>query len=107
MCGRFALFASGEEVAERFHLPEVPLFDPRYNIAPSQAVAIVRATASERWTLCPRRPVGTLARSSRRASRDVYYPHDRGQRADAALTRSDAGHGALTTLAVNKSSHAE
>jgi putative SOS response-associated peptidase YedK len=59
MCGRFALFASGEEVAERFHLTEPPLFDPRYNIAPTQAVAGVRATVAGnelaflRWGLIP------------------------------------------------------
>jgi putative SOS response-associated peptidase YedK len=34
MCGRFALFASGDELAERFRLAETPLFEPRYNIAP-------------------------------------------------------------------------
>jgi putative SOS response-associated peptidase YedK len=28
MCGRFALFAAGEEVAERFQLAEAPLFVP-------------------------------------------------------------------------------
>jgi putative SOS response-associated peptidase YedK len=43
MCGRFALFASGEEVAKRFQLPEPILFEPRYDIAPTQAVAAVRA----------------------------------------------------------------
>jgi putative SOS response-associated peptidase YedK len=59
MCGRFALFASGEEVAERFQLPETPLFEPRYNIAPTQPVATIRATpagrafALLRWGLIP------------------------------------------------------
>ena len=59
MCGWFALFASGDEVAERFQLTEMPLFDPRYNIAPTQPVAAVRATAAGltlaflRWGLIP------------------------------------------------------
>jgi putative SOS response-associated peptidase YedK len=59
MCGRFALFASGEEVAERFQLSEVPLLDARYNVAPSQTVAAVRATDAGRefrflrWGLIP------------------------------------------------------
>jgi putative SOS response-associated peptidase YedK len=39
MCGRFALFASGDEVAERFQLAEAPLFDPHYSIAPARRVA--------------------------------------------------------------------
>ncbi|MHB1424413.1 MAG: SOS response-associated peptidase [Gemmataceae bacterium] len=59
MCGRFALFASGDEVAKRFQLAEAPLLDARYNIAPTQTVAVVRATASGRalaflrWGLIP------------------------------------------------------
>jgi putative SOS response-associated peptidase YedK len=59
MCGRFALFASGDEVARRFELAETPLFEPRYNIAPTQAVAAVRSTdglrnlSQFRWGLIP------------------------------------------------------
>lgn len=59
MCGRFALFAAGDELAERFQLPESPLLEARYNIAPTQSVAAVRATsggrelARLRWGLIP------------------------------------------------------
>lgn len=59
MCGRFALFAAGEEVAERFQLAEIPSLNLRYNIAPTQSVAAVRATESGRemrflrWGLIP------------------------------------------------------
>lgn len=42
MCGRFALAATGEEVAEHYQLPEIPFVVPRYNIAPTQPVAAVR-----------------------------------------------------------------
>ncbi|MGB6065235.1 MAG: SOS response-associated peptidase [Desulfomonilaceae bacterium] len=42
MCGRFVLLTLGKELAERFHLEEVPDLGPRYNIAPTQMVAIVR-----------------------------------------------------------------
>jgi putative SOS response-associated peptidase YedK len=42
VCGRFNLTASGEEVAEAFGLDEVPDLSPRYNIAPTQPVAVVR-----------------------------------------------------------------
>lgn len=42
MCGRFNLTASGEEIAEAFDLDEVPPLAPRYNIAPTQPVAVVR-----------------------------------------------------------------
>ncbi len=60
MCGRFALVATGEEVAEHYQLPEVPFVVPRYNIAPTQPVAAVRlSNAGEReftffqWGLIP------------------------------------------------------
>ena len=59
MCGRFALFASGEEIAQRFELPHAPHLDARYNIAPMQTVAAVRASDSGRefrflrWGLIP------------------------------------------------------
>jgi putative SOS response-associated peptidase YedK len=42
MCGRFALVATGEEVAAHYQLPEIPFVVPRYNIAPTQPVAAVR-----------------------------------------------------------------
>lgn len=60
MCGRFALAATGEEVAEHYQLPELPFVVPRYNIAPTQPVAAVRLNdAGEReftffqWGLIP------------------------------------------------------
>jgi hypothetical protein len=43
MCGRFVLMTVGSDLAEHFHLAEEPLFEPRYNIAPTQMVAIVRS----------------------------------------------------------------
>ncbi|MBI1294093.1 hypothetical protein GC175_03930 [bacterium] len=42
MCGRFALRASPEQLAELFDLPEAPPAAPRYNIAPTQPVFSVR-----------------------------------------------------------------
>ena len=61
MCGRFTLTKSGEEVAEAFGLDEAPALLPRYNIAPSEPVLVVRQvepgaarTASlSRWGLVP------------------------------------------------------
>ncbi|UCE85403.1 MAG: SOS response-associated peptidase [Deltaproteobacteria bacterium] len=62
MCGRFTLTSSGQELAQRFELGEVPTLAPRFNIAPSQDVAIVRQPAGtagrllelRRWGLVPR-----------------------------------------------------
>lgn len=59
MCGRFSLSSSGEVLAEQFQLPEVPELAPRYNIAPTQTVAVVRQSAKQRslgllrWGLIP------------------------------------------------------
>ena len=59
MCGRFLLLSSGREVAEAFDLTGIPDLEKRYNIAPTQAVAAVRAGEAGRecvrlrWGLVP------------------------------------------------------
>ena len=61
MCGRFNLTAPGEEIAEEFGLGEPPLVVPRFNIAPSQRIAVVgiqprtgrRGLAELKWGLLP------------------------------------------------------
>jgi len=47
MCGRFTLRASAAEVAEQFALFEAPRLVPRYNIAPTQPVPVVRLAAHQ------------------------------------------------------------
>ncbi len=42
MCGRFVLMTVGSALAEHFQVTEEPDLEPRYNIAPTQMVAIVR-----------------------------------------------------------------
>ncbi len=60
MCGRYALHAHPDVIALQFGLSAVPRFPPRYNIAPSTEVLIVRApdgartAAQARWGLVPR-----------------------------------------------------
>ncbi len=61
MCGRFALIAPGDSLAEQFLLTSVPTLAPRYNIAPTQAVTAVRLSPHSqeqeltlfRWGLIP------------------------------------------------------
>lgn len=59
MCGRFTLAVPGEQVAAQFQLAEAPALAARYNIAPTQQVAAVRATEAGRelgmfrWGLVP------------------------------------------------------
>lgn len=59
MCGRFSQTHSAEVIAETFNLNVIPDWQPRYNIAPTQAVpAIVqdrddRAFKAFRWGLIP------------------------------------------------------
>ena len=36
---------SGEPLAERFELPAIPAVTPRYNLAPSQPVGVIRVAA--------------------------------------------------------------
>ena len=43
MCGRYTLTASGETIADEFGLEAAPEIAPRYNIAPTQPVLVVRA----------------------------------------------------------------
>lgn len=42
MCGRFTLRAPASQIAEQFALFDVPALTPRYNIAPTQPVPVVR-----------------------------------------------------------------
>lgn len=60
MCGRFTLNTPPEIIARAFDLPEVPDLAPRYNIAPSQMVPVIRETADHKrqvelmkWGLVP------------------------------------------------------
>lgn len=61
MCGRFILTSPGRALAEQFDLPQVPELEPRYNIAPTQEVAVIRLGGDEncrqltslRWGLIP------------------------------------------------------
>ncbi len=54
MCGRFTLYASPHEIATLFDLPEEPILAPRYNVAPTQPVGLVRLspqTQAREWAL--------------------------------------------------------
>ncbi len=60
MCGRATLSTSGDDLAETFDLAHVPTLAPRYNLAPSQDMAAIRATRGAgrrldllRWGLVP------------------------------------------------------
>lgn len=59
VCGRYSLTASPEDVRALFGYEDQPNFPPRYNIAPTQPIAIVRNERGERrfalvrWGLMP------------------------------------------------------
>ena len=59
MCGRYAVTSAPEAIRALFGYPEQPNFPPRYNIAPTQPIAIVRMVdgkrqfALVRWGLLP------------------------------------------------------
>jgi putative SOS response-associated peptidase YedK len=62
MCGRFTQRSSEQAIRSAFGLASLPLFEPRYNVAPTQDVLIVREVPGEegreavfvRWGLIPR-----------------------------------------------------
>src|SRR5664279_2586519 len=61
MCGRFTLFEPDKVLAKEFGVSDFPSRSPRYNIAPTQPIATVRAVpagsgrelALLRWGLIP------------------------------------------------------
>ncbi|WEK52424.1 MAG: SOS response-associated peptidase [Candidatus Kaistia colombiensis] len=59
MCGRYALAVQPEDVEAEFSMIRIEWFPPRYNIAPTQPILIVRAERGERrpalvrWGLIP------------------------------------------------------
>ena len=61
MCGRYTLKTPVERLSEQFQFPKVLPLKPRYNIAPSQDVAVVRRLPDDRerklallrWGLIP------------------------------------------------------
>jgi len=59
MCGRYTIIASPEALRALFRYEEQPNFPPRYNVAPTQPIAIVRLVdgkrhfALVRWGLLP------------------------------------------------------
>lgn len=59
MCGRYTVTSSPEAIRALFRYDELPNFPPRYNIAPTQPIAIVRLTEGKRqfalvrWGLLP------------------------------------------------------
>ena len=59
MCGRYAITSAPEAIRALFRYPDRPNFPPRYNVAPTQPVPVVRLMEGERrfalmrWGLIP------------------------------------------------------
>src|SRR6476646_8287301 len=59
MCGRFTVTSAPEAIRALFRYPEQPNFPPRYNVAPTQPIAVVRLDEGKRrfelmrWGLLP------------------------------------------------------
>jgi putative SOS response-associated peptidase YedK len=59
MCGRYTITSAPEAIRALFRYPEQPNFPPRYNVAPTQPIPIVRITEGQRqfalvrWGLLP------------------------------------------------------
>ena len=59
MCGRYAITSVPEAIRALFGYPETPNFPPRYNVAPTQPIPVVRLNEGQRsfallrWGLIP------------------------------------------------------
>jgi putative SOS response-associated peptidase YedK len=59
MCGRFTVTSAPDAIRTLFHYPEQPNFPPRYNVAPTQPIAVARLHEGRRqfvlmrWGLLP------------------------------------------------------
>ena len=59
MCGRFAFFSPAETLLAAFGIEQVADLQPRYNIAPSQEIIVIRVAKGQlladrlRWGLVP------------------------------------------------------
>ena len=59
MCGRYCISSAPDQIRALFRYPEQPNFPPRYNVAPTQPVPIVRVAEGRRqftlvrWGLIP------------------------------------------------------
>ena len=79
MCGRFTLTTPAELVAEAFGLDALPALAPRYNVAPTQEVAVVRslpegrrAIEAMRWGFRTGRGLTINARAESAATRGAF-----------------------------------
>jgi putative SOS response-associated peptidase YedK len=48
MCGRYVIFSTPEAIRALFRYGEQPNFPPRYNVAPTQPIPIVRLVDGKR-----------------------------------------------------------
>ncbi len=80
MCGRYSLEARPEEIAEAFALAEAIAFAPRYNVAPTQIVPVIRPAPKTgkrvldliRWGLTPGKRSLINARADTVASKPTF-----------------------------------
>jgi putative SOS response-associated peptidase YedK len=61
MCGRYTITSAPEAIRALFRYPEQPNFPPRYNIAPTQPIPIVRLDSSQVEARPGAKPVPTPA----------------------------------------------
>ncbi|MBB3998916.1 SOS response-associated peptidase [Aureimonas pseudogalii] len=62
MCGRFSLTTTPDAVAEHFSLTELDPFPPRYNIAPTQPILVIRKSEPD---MRPRNASGRFGQLAR------------------------------------------
>src|SRR2546422_6897728 len=112
MCGRFTLKTPVEQLSEKFQFPEIIPLKPRYNIAPSQSVAVVRLMPDDtdrklamlRWGLLPawvkdptkvQQPINAKAETA--AEKPMFRDAFKRRRClDRKSTRLNSSHGYIS-----------
>src|SRR6266700_1648057 len=103
MCGRYRLTAKERYLRDHFGLDADISWSPRWNIAPTQQVPIIRQhkTQPRRTFDLVRWVMGALARSGWPTSGNMHHPDDPTQLACGRRTRSharDPANGRLRSL---------
>ena len=81
MCGRYVVKTPIKTIAKMHRVFDAPLFEPRYNVAPTQTVPIVRAKdggrelALVRWGLVPAIVLAHPTAPARGSCRPFPGPH--------------------------------
>jgi hypothetical protein len=75
MCGRYVIFSTPEAIRALFRYGEQPNFPPRYNVAPTQPIPVVRLVDGKRsFALMPLGPLTVTGQGAENLSASDQCP---------------------------------